>query len=134
VHIDDTIFYGFVCLNPFLDGKNCKRPFFLDKEAFLKGNLDGDPEEVVMVFARSPTYAEVVEKVRENLKWNDPSYLVELEGRHNVGFGMHLSWKTQCPSTQSNIGLHTRRFCMSRKTRISSCLPPRKLILNKSLT
>jgi hypothetical protein len=63
---------------------------FLDKVPFLKGNLEGDAEEVVMV----PTYAEVVDKVREQLKWNDPSYLVELEGRRNVGFGMHFRWKT----------------------------------------
>jgi hypothetical protein len=47
-----------------------------------------------MVFERSPNYIEVVEKVRIKVKWNDPSDVVELEGRHDVGFGMHIHLKT----------------------------------------
>jgi hypothetical protein len=50
--------------------------------------------EVVMEFDRSPTYVVVMEKVMVELKRNDPSDVVELEGRHNVWFGMHIHWKT----------------------------------------
>ena len=46
------------------------------------------------MFERSPNYAEVLEQVRIDLNWMDPSYVVELEGRHNAGFGMHVRWKT----------------------------------------
>src|SRR4051812_35848498 len=66
----------------------------VDKDAFLKGNIEPDPDELDIVFERSPTYAEVLEKVRIELKWMDPCDVVELEGRHNVGFGMHIRWKT----------------------------------------
>ena len=34
----------------------------VDKEAFLKGNMDDDLDEIVVVFDRSPNYVEVVEK------------------------------------------------------------------------
>jgi hypothetical protein len=55
----------------------------------MKGNVKLDPEEVVMVFERTPHYAEVVEKVRIELEWMDPSDEIELEGRHNVSCCMH---------------------------------------------
>jgi hypothetical protein len=45
------------------------------------------------VFERSPTYVEVFEQVRIELDWIDPSDIVELEGRHNAGFGMHVRLK-----------------------------------------
>jgi hypothetical protein len=66
----------------------------VDKEAFVKGNIDDDLEEVVLVFEHTPTYAEMVAKVRDKLKWLDPSDVVEMDGRHNVGFRMHNRWKT----------------------------------------
>jgi hypothetical protein len=66
----------------------------VDKDAFLKGNIEPDPDELDLVFERSPNYAEVLEQVRIDLNWMDPSDVVELEGRHNVGFGMHSRWKT----------------------------------------
>ena len=72
----------------------------MDKEAFLKGNVEANLEEVLMVFARSPKYAEVVKRCKEELKWTDPNDEVELEGRHNVGFGMHLRWKTMRLSSE----------------------------------
>jgi len=46
------------------------------------------------VFERCTNYSEVLEQVRIDLHWNEPSDVVELEGRHNVGFGMHIRWKT----------------------------------------
>uniref|UniRef100_A0ACD5VUB9 Uncharacterized protein n=1 Tax=Avena sativa TaxID=4498 RepID=A0ACD5VUB9_AVESA len=61
----------------------------VDKAAFLKGDVECDPEEVVMVFGTSPTYVEVVERERNDLKWMDPSDVYELVGRYNVGFGHH---------------------------------------------
>ena len=53
----------------------------VDKDAFLRGNVEADLHEVVMVFDTSPNYEEVVEKVRNELKWMDPSDVFELEGR-----------------------------------------------------
>jgi hypothetical protein len=55
----------------------------------LKGNIEPDPEEVDLVFDLSPSFAEVVAQVRVELNWNEPNDGVELERRHNVGFGMH---------------------------------------------
>ena len=66
----------------------------VDKDAFLKGNIEPDPDELDIVFERSPTYAEVLEQVRIELKRLDPCDVVELEGRHNMGFGVHIRWKT----------------------------------------
>ena len=73
----------------------------VDKEAYLKGNVDHDPEEIVVMLDRSPNYMEVVEKVRIALNWMDPNVGVELEGRHNVGFGMHSRWKTMPLNSKS---------------------------------
>ncbi|KAE8807103.1 hypothetical protein D1007_16647 [Hordeum vulgare] len=39
-------------------------------------------------------YGELLEQVRKDLNWMDPSDVVEFDGRHNVGFGMHIRWKT----------------------------------------
>ncbi|KAK1607885.1 hypothetical protein QYE76_031558 [Lolium multiflorum] len=64
-----------------------------EKEAET-GNIEPDPEEVDLVFDLSPSFAEVVAQVRVELNWNEPNDGVELEGRHNVGFGMHTRWKT----------------------------------------
>jgi hypothetical protein len=62
----------------------------MNKAAFLKGNAECvDPKEVVMVFTTSPTYAEVVERIRFDLKWMEPSDACELIGRYNAGFGHH---------------------------------------------
>jgi hypothetical protein len=64
-----------------------------DKEDILKGNVEVDPKEVMMMFDRSPNYAEVLEKLRIELKWCEPSDVVELDGMHNVLFGIHICWK-----------------------------------------
>lgn len=66
----------------------------VDKDAFLRGSIDPDPDESDIVFDYSPTYAELLEGVRAELEWKDASDVVELEGRHNVGFGVHIRWKT----------------------------------------
>jgi len=75
-------------------GRTCVYVHHVDKEAFLKGNVEPDPDELDMVFESSPSYADVLEQVRNDLNWMDPSDVVEFEGRHNVGFGMHIRWKT----------------------------------------
>src|SRR3954465_14198776 len=66
----------------------------VDKDAFLRGNIEPDLDELDLVFERTPTYDEVLEQLRIELKWMDPNDFVELEGRHNVGFGMHVHSKT----------------------------------------
>ncbi|KAE8782275.1 hypothetical protein D1007_44365 [Hordeum vulgare] len=60
----------------------------------LKGNIDPDTDELDMVFDFCPSHAELLEQVRKDLNWMDPSDLVEFDGRHNVGFRMHIRWKT----------------------------------------
>ena len=65
----------------------------MDKDAFVKGNIEPDPDELDLVLD-SPNYAEILVQVRNELHWNEPSDFVELEGRYNVGFGMHSRWKT----------------------------------------
>ena len=65
----------------------------VDKDAFLKGNIEPDPDEVALVFEHSPTYADVLKQVRIELNWLGTSDGVELEGRHNAGHGVHLRWK-----------------------------------------
>ena len=65
----------------------------VDKEAFLKGNMEPDPDEVALVFEQSPTYAEVLKQVRIDLNLMNQDEFVELEGRHNAGHGVHLRWK-----------------------------------------
>ena len=75
-------------------GRTCVFVHHVEKDALLKGNIEPDPDELDMVFESSPSYVGVLEQVRKDLNWMDPSDIGELEGRHNVGFGMHISWKT----------------------------------------
>ncbi|KAE8767713.1 hypothetical protein D1007_60897 [Hordeum vulgare] len=75
-------------------GRTCVYVHHVDKDAFLKGNIDPDPDELDMVFDFCPSYAELLEQVRKVLNWMGPSDVVEFDGRHNVGFGMHVRWKT----------------------------------------
>ncbi|KAE8793809.1 hypothetical protein D1007_31553 [Hordeum vulgare] len=75
-------------------GRTCAYVHHVDKDAFLKGNIDPDPDELDMVFDLCPSYGELLEQVRKDLNWMDPSDVVEFAGRHNVGFGMHIRWKT----------------------------------------
>jgi hypothetical protein len=75
----------------------------IDKASYLKGNVDCvDPDEVVMVFATSPTYAEVLERVMMDLKWMEPSDVCELVGRYNVGFGHHNVLKVMHVDSELN--------------------------------
>jgi hypothetical protein len=54
----------------------------VDYVAFEKGDAEyGDPEKVVVVFATSPSFAELVENVRRELNWMDENDEVELLGR-----------------------------------------------------
>jgi hypothetical protein len=75
-------------------GRTCVFVHHGDKDTFLKGNIEPDPDELDMVFDNSPSYAELLQQVRKDLNWMDPSDIVELEGRYNVGFEMHIRWKT----------------------------------------
>ncbi|KAE8772496.1 hypothetical protein D1007_55538 [Hordeum vulgare] len=75
-------------------GRTCVYVHHVDKDAFLKGNIDPDPYELDMMFDFCPSYAELLEEVRKDLNWMDPSDVVEFDGRHNVGFRVHIRWKT----------------------------------------
>ena len=65
----------------------------VDRDAFLKGNMEPDPDELALVFEQSPNYAQLVKQVRTELNLVDQNDVVELEGRHNAGHGVHLRWK-----------------------------------------
>ena len=41
-------------------GRTCVYVHHVDKEAFLKGNVEPDPDELDMVFESSPSYAQQV--------------------------------------------------------------------------
>ncbi|KAE8821027.1 hypothetical protein D1007_00864 [Hordeum vulgare] len=75
-------------------GRTCVYVHHVDKDAFLKGNIDPDPDELDMVFDLCPSYGELLEQVRKDLNLMDSSDVVEFDGRHNVGFGMHIRWRT----------------------------------------
>ncbi|KAE8777208.1 hypothetical protein D1007_50065 [Hordeum vulgare] len=81
-------------------GRACVYVHHLDKDAFLKGNIDPDPDELDMVFDFCPSYAELLEQVRKDLNWMDPSDVVDFDGGHNVGFGMHIRWKTMSVNSE----------------------------------
>ena len=51
----------------------------------MTNNADGDEEPIV--FYTSPSYDELVAKVRHVLKWMDPNDGVKLIGRYDVGVG-----------------------------------------------
>jgi hypothetical protein len=76
----------------------------VDEEAYLKGNIEPDPDELDLVFERSPTYAKVLEQVRIELNWMDPSDIVELEGRHNAGFWNALPLEDNAYQLRATLG------------------------------
>ena len=57
---------------------------YMDKEAFLSNNADTGEEP--LVFDTSPSYEDIVAKVRHVLKWMDTN-IDELIGRYDVGVG-----------------------------------------------
>jgi hypothetical protein len=78
----------------------------VDKLEYLKGNIEPDPGELDLVFERTPTYAEVLEQVRIELNWMNPSDVVELKGRHNARFGMHFRWKIMRINSKQRWGAY----------------------------
>jgi hypothetical protein len=61
---------------------------YVDKNTFFSNYAEYvDNKEEAMVLVTSPTYVEVVARVREVLKWMDPREMLELEGRYDVGSG-----------------------------------------------
>jgi hypothetical protein len=78
----------------------------VDEDAYLKGNIEPDPDELDLVFERSPTYAKVLEQVRIELNWMDPSDIIELEGMHNAGFRMHFCWKIMRINSEQRWGAY----------------------------
>ncbi|KAE8803160.1 hypothetical protein D1007_20929 [Hordeum vulgare] len=81
-------------------GRTCVYVHHMDNDVFLKGNIDPDPDELDMVSDFCPSYAELLEQVWKDLNWMDPSDVVEFDGRHNVGFRMHIHWKTMCVNSE----------------------------------
>ena len=105
----------------------------VDKDDFLKGNIEPDKHERDIVFDSSPNYLEVLEQVRIELKWNEPSDIVELEGRHNVGFGMHIRWKTMRINTEQRWLAYKETVAESQDKALEF-LRPRRLMALQNLT
>ena len=91
-------------------------------------SVETDPDELDMVFESSPSYAELLKQVRKDLNWMDPSDVVEFEGRHNVGLGMHIRWKTMRVNSEQRWVAY-KETVESTLTRLLSYLPPRRLSL-----
>ena len=90
-------------------------------------HIEPDPDELDMVFDSSPNYAELLQQVRKDLNWMDPSDIVELEGRHNVGFGMHIRWKTMRVHSEQHWVAYKKRW-PNHLTRLLSYLQRIRLI------
>src|SRR3989337_2660353 len=65
---------------------------YLDKTTFMLGN--DDEGEEAMVFDTSPSFDDLVVKVRSILHWNDPNAEVKLIGRYDVGLGLKSRLKS----------------------------------------
>src|ERR1041385_8650974 len=95
----------------------------VNKDAFLKGNVEPDFDEQDLVFDASPIYVELLEQVRKELNWMGPSDVVMLEGRHNVGFGHHIRWKTMGINSEQRWLAY--KWWPNPKTRLLKYLPPK---------
>ena len=71
---------------------------YLDKAAFMDGNADEGEE--AMVFDTSPSYDDIVVKVRSVLNWINPSDGVKLIGRYDVGVGVRSRLKSMPITSQ----------------------------------
>src|SRR3989337_552851 len=71
---------------------------YLDKAAFMDGNADEGEE--AMVFDTSPSYDDIVMKVRSILNWINPSDGVKLIGRYDVGVGVKSRLKSMPITSQ----------------------------------
>ena len=71
---------------------------YLDKAAFMHGNA-GEGEEA-MVFETSPSYDDIVVKVRNVLNWINPSDGVKLIRRYDVGVGVKSRLKSMHITSQ----------------------------------
>ena len=92
---------------------------YLDKASFVT-KIASDNEEVV-VFDTSPSYDEVVIKVRDKLNWMDPNDKVELIGRYDVGVGTKSRLKNMPIISELHWG-YTRVKLRRRKTCHLNCL------------
>ncbi|KAE8821259.1 hypothetical protein D1007_00644 [Hordeum vulgare] len=66
--------------------------YYMDKEALLTNKAHTDEESIV--FNRSPSYDDLVAKVRHVVEWMDPNDGVKLIGRYDVGVGVKSRLKS----------------------------------------
>ena len=84
---------------------------YLDKASFVTKTAS-DNEEVV-VFDTSPSYDEVVIKVRDKLNWMDPNEKVELIGRYDVGVGTKSRLKNMPIISELHWGIYKGKVATS---------------------
>ena len=77
---------------------------YLDKVAFMDGNADEGAE--AMVFDTSPSYDDIVMKVRSVLNWINPSDGVKLIGRYDVGVGVKSRLKSMHISSLLHLDVY----------------------------
>ena len=80
---------------------------YLDKVAFMDGNADEGEE--AMVFDTSPSYDDIVVKVRSVLNWINPSDGVKLIGRYDVGVGVKSRLKSMPITSQLHWNVNKER-------------------------
>ena len=98
---------------------------YIDKEAFLSNNADTGEEP--LVFDTSPSYEDVVAKVRQVLKWMDTNVDVKLIGRYDVGVGAKSRLKSMPITSDLHWDIYKEKY-PNRKTSHLNCLPPLNLL------
>ncbi|KAE8815170.1 hypothetical protein D1007_07493 [Hordeum vulgare] len=78
----------------------------------MKGNVD--EWEELMVVDLSPTYEDLVVKVRSVLNWIDPNVDVKLIGRYDVGVGVKSRLKSMPITSELHWKVYTNRVVESQ--------------------
>ena len=85
---------------------------YLDKSTFMLGN--DDEGEEAMVFDTSPSFDDLVVKVRSVLHWNDPNAEVKLIGRYDVGLGVKSRLKSMPITSQLHWNVYKEKVDASQ--------------------
>ncbi|KAF6997137.1 hypothetical protein CFC21_013393 [Triticum aestivum] len=80
---------------------------YLEKLTFMLGN--DDEGEEAMVFDTSPSFDDLVVKVRSVLHWNDPNAEVKLIGRYDVGLGVKSRLKSMPITSQLHCNVYKEK-------------------------
>ena len=108
---------------------------YLDKTTFMLGN--DDEGEEAMVFDTSPSFDDLVVKVRSVLHWNDPNAEVKLIGRYDVGLGVKSRLKSMPITSQLHWNVYKEKVDASQDKSLEIFAtkvdpPPLQIDLNRN--